>query len=82
MLRVGYALTLGLQTLGWLLFGTAALRAGVYPRAAAIALLVGAVINSSAIPASGIVLDVVVAWLGFTLLTGTGTSEEQSARVR
>ena len=81
-LAVGFTLTFALGALGWLLFGIAALRAGVYPRAAAIALMVGAVISFLPIPASGIVLDVVVAWLGFTLLTGIGVSDERPARVR
>ena len=80
-LAVGFTLTFALSALGWLLFGLAVLRAGVYPRAAAIALMVGAVISFLPIPASGIVLDVAVVWLGFTLLTGTGTSDEQPARV-
>ncbi len=83
-LAFGFILSFALGALGWLLFGLAALRARVYPRAAAIALMVGAVISFLPIPASGIVLDAVVAWLGFTLLTGTGAvdSDEQPARVR
>jgi hypothetical protein len=83
-LAVGFILTFALGALGWLLFGLAALRARVYPRAAAIALMVGAVISFLPIPASGIVLDAVVAWLGFILLTGTGAvdSDERPARVR
>ncbi len=80
-LAVGFVLTFALGALGWLLFGIAALRAGVYPRAAAIALMVGAVISFLPIPASGIVLDVVVAWLGFTLFTGLGASDERPSRV-
>ena len=74
-------LTFALSALGWLLFGLAALRARIYPRAAAIALMVGAVISFLPIPASGIVLDVVVAWLGFTLLTATGVPNERPSRV-
>ena len=80
-LAVGFTLTFALSALGWLLFGLAALRARIYPRAAAIALMVGAVISFLPIPASGIVLDVVVAWLGFTLLTGTGVPNERPSRV-
>jgi hypothetical protein len=83
-LAVGFILTFALGALGWLLFGLVALRARVYPRAAAIALMVGAVISFLPILASGIVLNAVVAWLGFTLLTGTSAvdSDEQPARVR
>jgi hypothetical protein len=81
-LAVGFTLTFVVfLPLGWLLFGLAALRARVYPRAAAIALMVGAVISFLPIPASGIVLDVVVAWLGFTLFTGLGASDERPSRV-
>ena len=67
---------------GWLLFGVATLRARVYPRIAAVLLMIGAVI--SALPLNlptGIVLDVAIAWLGFSLLTGRGVSAEQPARV-
>jgi uncharacterized protein (DUF2062 family) len=64
-----------------LLFGIAALRARVYPRAAAIVLIAGAVISFLPIPASGIVLDVVLAWLGFVLFTGRSASAEQPSRV-
>jgi hypothetical protein len=80
-LAVGFTLTFALSSLGWLLFGLAALRARVYPRAAAIALMVGAVISFLPIPASGIILDVTVAWLGFTLFTGMGVSGDRPQRV-
>ena len=86
MLALGFALTFVVfLPLGWLLFGLASFRARIYPRAAAILLMVGAVIAGLPIPLTEIVLYVGVAWLGFTLFTGgTGAldSDEQPARVR
>jgi len=82
MLALGFTLTfLVFLPLGWLLFGIAALRARVYPRAAAILLIVGAVIGALPIPLSEIVLDVAVAWLGFILFTGRGEAAQQPSRV-
>jgi len=68
---------------GWFLFGVAMLRARVYPRRAAVVLTVGAVIAALPIPLlpSGIVLHVAVAWLGFALFTGRGTSAAQPSRI-
>jgi hypothetical protein len=61
---------------GWLLFGVATHRGRVYPRVAAIVLMVGAVIAALPIPLlpGGIVLYVGIAWLGFVLFTGRGAS--------
>jgi hypothetical protein len=69
---------------GWLVFGIATLRAGVYPRVAAIVLIIGAVLPfiGFILPASAFVFGIAVAWLGFVLFTGTGTSTEQPSRVR
>ena len=81
MLSVGFILSFSLSALGWFLFGMATLRARVYPRAAAIVLMVGAAISFLPIPASGMILNVAVGWLGFTLFTGKGISAEQPSRV-
>ena len=78
---LGFTLTFALLAVGWLLFGVAALRARVYPRAAAIVLMVGAVINFLPVPLSGIVLDVAIAWLGFILFTGRGEAARQPSCV-
>lgn len=80
-LALGFTLTFALVALGWLLFGTATLRARVYPRSAAIVVIVGAVVGFLPIPASGIVLDVAAAWLGFALFTGRGEADQQPPRV-
>ena len=64
------------------MFEVATLRAAVYPRAAAILLMVGAVISFVPLPLTEVILAVAIAWLGFDLLTGRGVSAEQPARVR
>ncbi len=85
----GEILSIGLLTLGWLVLGAAILRARAYPRAAAVLVMVGAVVQ--ALPflpiaigvAGGVVFNVGVAWLGFVLLTGREAStEQQTSRVR
>ena len=73
-------ITLGV---GWLLFGIATLRAGVFPRWAAILLTVGAVLSFFPVPLSGIVLSAAVIWLGLILLMGRGVAPGgQPPRVR
>lgn len=51
-----------LLVVGWLLFGLATLRARVYPREAAILLIVGPVLLPLPLPVVGIVFGVAVAW--------------------
>jgi hypothetical protein len=80
-LDFGFTLTYVLASVGWLLFGVATLRAGVYPRAAAILLIVGALISFVPLPLTEVILAVAIAWLGFDLFTGRGVSVEQPARV-
>jgi hypothetical protein len=81
-LDFGFTLTYVLASLGWLLFGVATLRAGVYPRAAAILLIVGALISFVPLPLTEVILAIAIAWLGFELFTGRGVSPDQPARVR
>lgn len=64
-----------LAALGWLLFGVATLRARVYPRWAAILLIIGAVLLGLPVPGVEIVFAVAVAWLGFVLFTGRAAAE-------
>lgn len=71
-------ITLGV---GWLLFGVASLLSRVYPRAAVIFLIVGAVLAVLPLPAVSAVLGAAVAWLGFILLSGRSDQAEQPARV-
>ncbi|MDP8972519.1 MAG: hypothetical protein M3N45_04930 [Actinomycetota bacterium] len=58
-----------LLTLGWLLLGLAFLRSRVYPRWAAILLMVGAVIAFFPLPFSMVPFGAAVAWAGFSLLS-------------
>jgi hypothetical protein len=59
---------------GLVLFGAATLWAGVYPRAAAIVFIVGALIEFASVfvqfPLNNVVSGVGGAWLGFALLSG------------
>jgi hypothetical protein len=75
----GLFLTFITFAVGWLLFGIATLRARVYPRWAAILLIVGAVIAILPLPFTTIVLSVAVAWLGFHLFTGRDAAEAQAS---
>ena len=75
----GFILAFLLAGIGWILFGVATLRARVYPRPAAVLLIVGAVVSFTPIPLSGIVLSVAVAWLGFVLFTGRHLARAQPA---
>jgi hypothetical protein len=74
-----------LASLGWALFGVSCLRAGVYPHMAAVLLIIGAVGTgairtlTSAGPGSvllyvgaDVILNVAIAWLGFSLFTRRG----------
>jgi hypothetical protein len=68
-------------SLGWLLFAIGTLRARVFPRAAAILLIVGAVFVFLPLLFTTVVFAVAVAWLGFALFTGGEASAEQPSRV-
>jgi hypothetical protein len=81
-LGVGFTLSFVLGGLGWLLFGVATLRARVYPRAAAVLLVVGAALTFIPVPLSALVWEAAVAWLGFSLLTQGDATAEPSTRVR
>ena len=67
---------------GWLLFGVATLRAGIYPRAAAVLLIVGAVLVVIPRPLTSIVLAAAVVWMGYVLFRRGGTPAEHPERVR
>ena len=69
--------------LGWVLFGVATLRAGVYPRSAAVLLIVDALLTVIRLPLTSVVLGAAVAWMGwYVLVTGRGTPAESPERVR
>ena len=79
---------------GWALFGVSSLQARVYPPAAAILLIIGALIAApfsillaGASPlwvymgvAASIVFNGAVAWLGFALFLGRGVAPEHSPK--
>ena len=77
-----FELTFLLFAVGWLLFGMATLRARVFPRAAAVLLIIGAVPIAVPLPARALVLGVALAWLGFLLYAGGATQTSQPERVR
>lgn len=59
----GFFLSYALFSLGWILFGVATLRAGVFPRRGAIAVIVGAVIAFLPMPSRTLILALAVAYL-------------------
>lgn len=65
----GFFLSLAAFALGWGMFGVATLRARIYPRKAAVLLVIGALINLLPVPFVGFVFVVAVMWMGFNLLT-------------
>lgn len=79
---LGFILTTVLTFGGWALFGLATLRAGVFPRAAAIVTTLGALIAFVPLPAITLLLDVGVAWLGFHVLANSNSVQERSPRVQ
>lgn len=77
----GILLSFAVFSVGWLLFGVAALRTRAYPRVAAVVLMVGAVLAFFPVPFSTIPFGVAVAWMGLSLLSGSGAAAEQPSRV-
>jgi hypothetical protein len=81
---VGFIASYSLLSLGWALFGVAALRAGIYPRWVPILLIVAALIGL--VPFSGgaapLALGIAVALMGFFSLSGAAVSAGEPSRVR
>ena len=63
-------LTAVLLVLGWLLFKLATLVAWVYPRGAAVLLIVGAVVLLVPVQHNDVLFSVAVAWLGSSPFSG------------
>jgi hypothetical protein len=80
--ETGFFVSFGLLSVGWVLFGVAALRSRVYPRWGAIVLIIAALIQFLPFPGTGLVFGVAVALLGFLSLSGAGTSAVEPSRVR
>ncbi|HET9565301.1 MAG TPA: hypothetical protein VFP27_12545 [Mycobacterium sp.] len=65
---VGAIATVGLYTVGWTLFGLAALRSHAFPRAAALLLIVGGLAGPLALSTPyQIPLAIAIGWIGVTL---------------
>jgi hypothetical protein len=82
VLGAAYTLSFALAAVGWLLFGLVSLRARVYPRAATAVLMVGAALSFAPLPASGVVLEVAIAWMGLVLFSQKEASVQQPERVK
>jgi len=63
-LAFGFIFSTTVFGLSWALFGVAMLRARVYPRVAAMILIIGALIVIAPLPATGLVIEVALIWLG------------------
>jgi hypothetical protein len=73
-----------LAFVGWAMFGVATVRAGVFPRAAALVLVLGAVLSFTAfvgLPGT-LVLDAAITWMGLALLSGRAAPATRPARAR
>jgi hypothetical protein len=77
----GFLLSFLVFGVGWLVFGVATLRTRMFPRWAVIVLMVGAVISIIPLPSRALIVKIAAGYLGFTLLTGRGASEQQPSRV-
>ncbi|MCA1718747.1 MAG: hypothetical protein LC781_18630 [Actinobacteria bacterium] len=71
-LAFGFILSTTAVGLSWALFGVAMLRARVYPRVAAILLIIGALLVIVPLPATGFVIDAALIWLGVNALRAEG----------
>jgi hypothetical protein len=75
---VGALATVGLYTVGWTLFGLAALRSHAFPRAAALLLLAGGLAGPLALSTPyQIPLAIAIGWIGLTL--GSGSRSRHAA---
>jgi hypothetical protein len=75
----GFVLSYAILALGWILFGLATLRAGIFPRWAALLVVAGAAIAFLPLPSRTLVLAVAVAILGLRLLRNASTAERRTA---
>lgn len=66
---------------GWVLFGIATLRAGIYPRAAASLLIAGTLILVLPLPLSSVVFAAALAWMGYFLFRKSSQEAVRSASV-
>lgn len=72
-LDTGFMLSGIAWALGWALFGVTMIMARVLPRAATITLVIGALLTIAPLPASALVLDAALVWLGLIVLRERAT---------
>jgi hypothetical protein len=73
---VGAIATIGLYTMGWTLFGLAALRTRAFPRAAALLLVAGGLAGPLALSTPyQIPLAIAIGWIGLTLVSDSGSQQ-------
>ena len=83
ILKLGATLSYGLMALGWAMFGAAALRARVFPAAAALGLVAcGLVAFQSSFPPYGVPLGLAVAALGAWLIRSDRAAAHAAAASR
>ncbi len=84
-LASAFVVTMAAFVLGWMLFGVAAWRARVYPRAAALLLILGSPLALGTLMVvgfpTGVFFSTAMAWLGYTLWSEKGAPVGQPARV-
>jgi hypothetical protein len=71
----GFVLSYAVLALGWILFGLATLRAGIFPKWASFLVVAGAAIAFLPLPSRTLVLAVAVAILGLRLLRSARAAE-------
>ncbi len=80
-----FIMTIASFVLGWMLFGVAAWRARVYPRAAALLVILGSPLALGTLLVvgfpTGVFFSAAVAWLGYTLWSEKGARVGQPARM-
>lgn len=82
-LLTGGTLTFSLFAVGWVLFGIASFRARVFPRPAAVALIIGGVVGYLAgFPPMQVPLAIAVGWVGYWLYKSDRTGAVRPAPVR
>jgi hypothetical protein len=79
---LGTLLSAGVSVAGWILFGIATLRAQIYPRIAAMLVLVGTILSALPVPLTTLVYGVGECWMGLALVTGRGVSVDRQRRPR
>ncbi len=84
-LAVAYLVSWATFVLGWMLFGVAAWRVGIYPRVAALLLVLGSPLALGTLLVvgfpTGIFFSAAVAWMGYALWTEKSIPAQQPVRV-